>query len=206
MLRPFGLDVLEQQVGDRMPPAADCVCDSICSLLSSTGHKWMKTRAVLTESSFFLSSTHDRNLAVHRIPLHEITKIVKTSHDEENRGLNKHKAVAHGTRDKHAKTMDPNALAYYSDTDSEEEVHLLSSTDILQVNTVADGFNFGRIYTLRFKDETTCQEIQKELLVLPPPPPHTHPTQTYTHIHTHTHPHSVSQPLSHSLTHSDDSH
>ena len=170
MLRPFGMDVLEHQDGDRMPPVADCVRDSICSLLSSSGDKWLKTRAVLTESSLFLSNAHDRTLAVHRIPLHEITKIVKTSHDAENRGINKHKAVAHGTLDKHVSQLRPDSLGYYSSDDSDEgeedkAAHLLSSTEILQINTVAEGYNFGRIYTLRFKDETTCEEWKKELLV-----------------------------------------
>ena len=170
MLRPFGMDVLEHQDGDRMPPVADCVRDSICSLLSSSGDKWLKTRAVLTESSLFLSNAHDRTLAVHRIPLHEITKIVKTSHDAENRGINKHKAVAHGTADKHVSQLRPDSLGYYSSDDSDEgeedkAAHLLSSTEILQINTVAEGYNFGRIYTLRFKDETTCEEWKKELLV-----------------------------------------
>ena len=83
-LRPFGLDVQKDEDGDKMPPAAACLGDCMVSRLSSRRDQWMKTRAVLTQSSLFLSKSSDQTQAVHRIPLHEITKIGRVGKDEGN--------------------------------------------------------------------------------------------------------------------------
>jgi voltage-gated sodium channel len=149
----------------RMPPAATCVRHSIVSLLSSSGEKWLKTSAVLTESSLFLSGSCDRTHAVHRIPLHEINRIERAGNVEDDSSIIKHQAVAHGPHDVGKDNEQPD----YDEGSEPEEAKpedLLASTRILQLNTAKDGLNFGRIYTLRFKDERMIEDWKSALVEL----------------------------------------
>ena len=165
LLRPFGLDVQRDEDGDKMPPAAACLGESMVSRLSSRSGKWMKTRAVLTQNSLFLSKSSDRDqtLAMHRIPLHEITKIGRVEKDE---GIKEHQAAAHGTRDVVKKNLKPDYEFEDSEPDEAKPEDLLEHTRILQLNTGVDGFNFGRTYKLRFKDDITMEEWKSKLLTL----------------------------------------
>jgi voltage-gated sodium channel len=160
ILRPFGrFRPLDQS--DLMPPTVACVRDSMVSLLSSRGDKRLKTRAVLTQSSLFLSKSKDLSLVVHRIPLHEITKIARIGHDE---GGRKHEALPHKPRDVAVKNFLPE---YQSDShDSETDDARRNSHAILVLNTVENGYNFGRIYTLQFKDDIMMEDWNKELQAL----------------------------------------
>jgi hypothetical protein len=170
LLRPFGMDVHEDRQGDQgMPPAADGVLDCMVSVLSSRRDKWLQTRAVLTESSLFLSKSSNHKLAVHHIPLHEITAIARPG--EGDQGSNKHHGVGlvAGLRDpigKHRgfriQNLQPADSGYASDEDSEPDKatpeDLLASTDILQLNTNKDGSNFGRVFTLRFRKRQVADD------------------------------------------------
>ena len=173
LLRPFGLDVHEDKQGDHdimtsMPPAAYRVLDCMVSVLSSKRDKWVQTRAVLTESSLFLSKSSNHKLAVHHIPLHEITEIRKLGEgdsDSDDQGSNKHQAVGlvAGQRDSIGKlrgyriqNLQIADSGYASDEDSEPdnatpEDFLASRTDILKLKTKKDGSNFGRVFRLRFR-------------------------------------------------------
>ena len=137
-----------------MPPAATCVRHSIVSLLSSSGEKWLKTSAVLTESSLFLSRSNCPH-AIHRIPLHEINKIERAGNVEDDRSIIKHQAVPHDV----GKDNVPTDCDEGSEPEEAKPEDLLASTRILQLNTANDGLNFGRIYTLRFKDERMIEDI-----------------------------------------------
>ena len=151
LLRPFGMDVHEDRQGDQgMPPAADCVLDCMVSVLSSRRDKWLQTRAVLTESSLFLSKSSNHKLAVHQIPLHEITEIVRPGEGDQGSNKNQGVGLVAGLRDPIGKrrgfriqNVHPADSGYASDEDSEPDKatpeDLLASTDILQLNTNKDG-------------------------------------------------------------------
>jgi hypothetical protein len=159
------MKILRKEEDGRMPPAATCVRHSIVSLLSSSGDKWLKTSAVLTQNSLFLSKSSDHTLAVHRIPLHEMNKIARAGHDEDDRGIIRHQAVAHGPRDVAKEKVPPDCNEGSEPEDAKPE-DLLASTRILQLNTAKDGFNFGRIFTLQFKDESMTEDWKSALVEL----------------------------------------
>lgn len=205
-LRPLGLarQTSEDEPNNRycMPPASVCVHDSMVQLMRSKVGKWMKTRAALTESSLFLSKSSDQTLAIHCIPLHEITKIARPLEPAASRYVQERdrhgltwalgplgytwkrrsglsirlsvnsvipevetapspRAVAHlGTSKKNLQ------LDYEIDEDSEPDESKPENTCLLQINTAAEGFNFGRIYTLRFNDEIEIETWKEALLAL----------------------------------------
>jgi voltage-gated sodium channel len=186
IMRPFGrFRPLDKN--DQMPPAADCVSDSMVSLLSSCGDKWLKTRAVLTKrgSSFtgggssncslFLSKTTDPSLGLHRIPLHEINKIAiaRMGHDEGGRTheITKIARIGHADEGGRRKSLERRLIftgvpPYISDSgteDSEPDDTKRHSHAILTLYTVENGSNFGRTYTLRFKDDIMMKDWNKEL-------------------------------------------
>jgi hypothetical protein len=71
------------------------------------------------------------------------------------------RAVAHlGTSKKNLQ------LDYEIDEDSEPDESKPENTCLLQINTAAEGFNFGRIYTLRFNDEIEIETWKEALLAL----------------------------------------
>ena len=71
----LGLDQAMRMEHVRMPKPAKILRESEMSLLASSARRWIVLRAAMTEDSFFLSKSDDRNVALHQIPLHEVDGI-----------------------------------------------------------------------------------------------------------------------------------
>jgi hypothetical protein len=94
------LDV--RQTGDRIPPSEECMRSAVISLCASSGGKWIRTRAALTRHSLLLSKSWDQAQTLHKIPLHEVTAIVRcATHGSSMDSIlvNRQGSFAHGAGD-----------------------------------------------------------------------------------------------------------
>jgi hypothetical protein len=143
LLRPFGQDVFfTQDTSDGKMPRTDLiVCDSMLSLLTSTNDRWIRLRAVMTESHLFLSKSTDLESALHGIPLHEILSMSKTRinvPDEDDAG-SPQTVTEIAPNQKQPSTLENNNTSNVQ-------------ADLL-IQTIPKGINFGRNYILRFWSE-----------------------------------------------------
>lgn len=146
MLRPFGQDVAWIDLNGKMPNSeanADLIVgDEMLRLLTSNGERWIRLRAVVTESHLFLSKSMDLDAALHRVPLNEVTSISKS-----NAALSAD-GDEHGTK----KVIQE---------ESSDEMVLIESVpeDTPEPRDAKTGINFGRTYVLRFSSEVFTPTI-----------------------------------------------
>ena len=150
MLRPFGQDVAWIDFDGKMPNSeanADLIVgDEMLRLLTSNGERWIRLRAVVTESHLFLSKSMDLDAALHRVPLHEVTNISKS------------KAALSADGDEHGTKK-------VIQEESSDEMVLIESVPedtSLVIETAKTGINFGRTYVLRFSSEVFSPTIVRE--------------------------------------------
>lgn len=136
VLKPFGynVDLNLRPRDNRLPGATVCEEDQLVHILTSSGSAWLAVRAAFTENTFFLSKTHDHSTAAHVVPLHEVVKISKYASQvslasKQDDGL--------PSRRSHQAAVPP---------DSEH---------ILSIETIQNGYNFGRVFLLQVGSEET---------------------------------------------------
>ena len=151
VLRPFGHDVFfTQNAFDGKMPGTDLImCDSMLSLLTSTEDRWIRLRAVVTESHLFLSKSTDLDTALHGIPLHEILTISKSRNDvlDENEADSLQIITEMPSNQKQNQTLENNKT---------QNVQM-----DLVIKTIQTGINFGRTYVLRFSSEVFYRQSMR---------------------------------------------
>lgn len=135
--RDLELDVdKEAQAGLAMPTPNTCLKEAAIECRSSASGGWVGRRAALTRTSLALSKDESSNLALHTIPLHEIAAVT--------RGQSKRDSV--------------NQLDETRDGRVVKAVGEEAASDAFHVETIAGGFNFGRIFTIRCSTTAVCED------------------------------------------------
>ena len=144
-LRPFGYDVdLGGQNDHQMPSPECCKQDGMVRILRSSGDGWLSVRAAITENAFFLSKSTDINTASHVVPLHEVMEVTKSN------GLI-------------TRASSIEQIAEHESLETSEVLTESRSTDTtLEIVTVENGYNFGRVFSVQIGN-TMIDEWLKDL-------------------------------------------
>jgi len=132
---------------------------------------WLQSRVVLTETYMYISKSGNPDHALHEIPLHEITSVtggiryhnkgaIKKSASE----INPQHYTLQAPPGLPSATVLPEAATRQefkqrvASSRGPDTVNEATEDSVFQITTLEDGFNFGRVYTLRADSAELCQE------------------------------------------------